>query len=836
MAYPYDNENDNLLLQMLRPYARVVEPIYGAAEAGTSLLSSLGSMVAGAPLSGGDDQRYMDFMRDYTYEPRSQTGKSLMGMLGSAGEFATDTLKLPPVFPGMAQFNALTANPAAIASQTSRLAAQGGQAINAAKPAIGAAIENAMARQGLINYAVPPSTTGAAQAANTLDDAQMAAAFARKAEREANLAKKVSAAAKKEKPQKEKVTKQAKQEADAFRAMEKELGQNAVLSAVNKGQHLKPDGRGGYIGAPRTVSSPQALGALRNSLDSQFVDGIDILNTSDPSRLGTWYDRAKAAQLLTNETYQLRPSLGQHAVYSAGVSPESELGFSLKHGVSRALGKPDMAYRSAPMNNLDKATAAGTDPKLGFKIGEYYNKNDPNQPNTGLFGVNDFRAAQGFGYTTPAGDIWTGGASATMHPFMDAETALAVQRANIANIGGRADWQGPHLQEVPWVLGKAQDLYKRGKGKTGKYNAKKFDGNEANAMKSAIRDANNTFENYLYKHAASATHESTPGMSTGHVSQMLNASDAEKAAYAQAGSWNLMDQLGEPKDALYSAVGLRQLPELPSSGAYKNSAGQFETNPMTIARPLLDFPTGGGGGRVDPTRSSMMNAVEQMRAAVDAQEAGAWNLPNSMQSVKGKNSMLIDSRQTPGGTATSGAQPSSQSLIDANNLLNNTDYGVTSTSNGVLIFPYDASKTPKDLAAVIKEHGKKLNEMFPGSINKSVASSGYVPGIGKWGKKDIVPTKPFSGEATAGLLQSMADAPAEVARKVSESEGVRAAIRRIIKRDASAGNARADIQEMRKFLSSSDWNKAVEMIRSGVKPAAAVAALGYSLSSMAAED
>ena len=47
--------------------------------------------------------------------------------------------------------------------------------------------------------------------------------------------------------------------------------------------------------------------------------------------------------------------LGQHAAYSAGVSPESELGFSLKHLNSRAAGEPGMAYRGAVMRKLDKA-------------------------------------------------------------------------------------------------------------------------------------------------------------------------------------------------------------------------------------------------------------------------------------------------------------------------------------------------------------------------------------------------------------------------------------------------------------------------------------------------
>jgi len=664
----------------------------------------------------------------------------------------------------------------------------------------------------------------------------MAALFAQKAARERALAKKSINAADQVATNAPAKKKTGKVQADIFRRMENELGSDAALAAARRGDHLKPDGYGGYVGAPRYITSPQSLGSMRTSLSDQFDSGVSMLNHADPARMGTWYDRAKAAQRLTNEPWQLPRSLDQHAVYSAGVAPESELGFALKHQVSRALGEPDMAYRTAPMKTLDTAVAEDRLPNLGFKVGEYRNKNDPDMPNTGMFGVNDFRAAQGFGYTTPDGKIWKGGVSKTMHPFMDAETALTVDRANKAAVGGRLDWQGPHIQEVPWVLGKAQDLYRRGKGKTGRYNANNFGGDENAAMGQAIKDANNTFEDYLYKHTGSATHESIPGASTGHVSQMLTAPQAEKEAYTQAGSWSLLDSLGTDKDALYGAAGFRQLPELPSSGGYLNSVNQFETNPMSIARPLIDFPTGGGGGRVAGSRASTMDAIEQMRAAVDAQEAGAWNLPNTMKGVKGKNSAVIDSRSLPGGSATSGVQPSGAALSEANSLLDPLGYGVSATSRGVSIFPFFQSASPKDLAKVLKTHGQRLQELFPGDLQKSVSSSGYVPGIGKWGDTKIVPTAPFSGEATAGLLESMANAPAEVARNISESEGVRSAIKKIISRDNAAGNARADIQEMRRFLSEADWSKAVDMIRSGIKPAAALAAMGYSINSMAGEN
>jgi len=686
----------------------------------------------------------------------------------------------------------------------------------------------------------------------TAEEQAVLDAFGGKAVREAALQKKVQKAADNSAPEvvptaaPAKKAKRQKVDADVYRKMAAEQGDDAVLAAVNRGEHLKPDGYGGYIGAPRTVDSPQALGAMRRSLDQQFSGATQAVAMADPDRLGTWYDRAKAGISMSAQPHQLDDVLDHHSVYSAGVSPEGELGFALKHLNSRSLGEPAMAYRGAPMRNLDGGRKSGllvdgpdadySGPTLGFKIGEYRAKNDPRVPNTGLFGVNDFRAAQGFGYTTPDGKIWKGGVSATMHPFMDGETALTVQRANKAQIGGRSDWQGPHLQELPWVYGKAQDLYGRGK------NAR-FKGDELEGVSKALREANNTASDYFYKHTGAATHEAIPGASTGHVPSMLDAPFQEKIAYGQQGRWDvpsaysLADAPGVGagnQDAIYSAMGLRQLPSIPSSGAYRNSQGVMENNPVTVARPMLDFPTGGGGRVAELTREAM-NAAERYRAVIDAQEAGAWNLPVTANAVKGKNAMVLDSRAA---DATTGRQPTLQEMQALTKAVDDSGYGVTATSRGVSVFPYDLESTPADLRKFMKARGAQLEEAFPGaSAQNALMSSGYVPGIGKFDAAgNIVPTAPYSGEATMGLLSNFAQLPPSVARNLSESEQLRGIIRQKVARDGGLLGARGDIQNTRNFLADADWNRAVDMIRKGAAPAAALSALGYSASSLAADE
>jgi hypothetical protein len=703
--------------------------------------------------------------------------------------------------------------------------------------------------------------------------------FGQKQEQEAVRAKKVEKLAKSDEPKREVKSKgrREKVQADVYRKMADDQGDAAVLRAASAGEHLKPTSTG-YVGAPRTVTSPQALGAMRRAMDKDFADSVEAVRLADPDRLGTWYDRAKRGIAESSEPYQLPRTLEQHGVYSAGVSPESELTFALKHLDSRVAGDPQMAYRGAGMRNLDTAVAENRPANMGFKIGEYANKNDPRIPNEGLFGVNDFRRAQGMGYTDPAGNPWKAGVSETMHPFMDAETALQVDRANRGAIGGRTDWAGPHIQEVPWVYGKAQDLY--GRGKKGRYA-----GDELEGIKAAIRDANNTARDYFYKHAASATHEAIPGASLGHVRQALDMTPEQKLAYGRQGRWDMpppeyaLSDMGEVgagnRDVIYGALGYRQLPSREASGLYRNKLGDVETNPMTIARPLMDFPTGGGGGRMAEDSSRMMDTSEQFRALMDAQEAGAYNLPNTMAGVKGKNAMVLDTRglvANPLADPSAGVLPSAEQLGQitsalneasdkaaksakkvredmpygpptksvANKLVNLDDaaggYGVTATNRGALIFPYNSQSGTGGLNEIMKSAGPALESALPGARReKAIASTGYVPGVGKRSPEGPLSTAPYSGEATSDMLRAFSELPQSVSLNLSESEAVREAIRAKALRDAKLGGTRGDIQETRRFFSEADWPKAVEMIRKGMTPAAALAALGYSASSMAQE-
>ena len=163
-------------------------------------------------------------------------------------------------------------------------------------------------------------------------------------------------------------------------------------------------------------------------------------------------------------------------------------------------------------------------------------------------------------------------------------------------------------------------------------------------------------------------------------------------------------------------------------------------------------------------------------------------------------------------------------------------FGVTATNRGAVAFPFDSSMDPKAASAALRKTSGPLEEIFPSSQEKAITSTGYVPGVGKRSPEGPLSTAPFSGEATSDMLKAFSELPQSVSQNLGESESVRKSVREKALRDSLMGGTRKDIQETRKFFSEADWPKAVEMIRKGMTPAAALAALGYNVNAMAADE
>lgn len=405
--------------------------------------------------------------------------------------------------------------------------------------------------------------------------------------------------------------------------------------------HIIPAGANSpsaYLGAPRAIQNRGDILKMRRGLDKNLAD--------DP-RGGDWYDRYRGGvEEVTggNKTDQDWMT-AQHGQYSAGVSPEGELGFAIKDNNANLMGMPTKVARPAQAERARDAIEAN-DPELhqlGKKTGMYRKKVHPDAGNDRTAtGVNDFRWAREFGYTDTSGSAQRDAMGDAQHKFMDYETALTVDRANKSELAGRSNWTGEQIQAAPWVRQKAYALledrnFLKDRIKEAKAQAKaagrKITDEEAMAIarplayEDAFQEANKTVTEWFPKHTAYATHEAIPGGSTGHLPGMIDATPEEKAAYTAAGSW--ASAPGE-RDAIYAGlrrgdtgVAGRVRPTLDMQGMWTGDDGVTQFNPGASARPLVGFNAGKDVKTLADADRQMLQAGETLRAGLDGQDAGA---------------------------------------------------------------------------------------------------------------------------------------------------------------------------------------------------------------------
>ena len=404
--------------------------------------------------------------------------------------------------------------------------------------------------------------------------------------------------------------------------------------------HLIKAGEGSeglYVGGPRDIQTKLQLNAQRKAFDDYVAQ--------DP-RGGDWYERYRPALNLSTGGVpeQNQFAAAQHGQWSAGVDPGSELHYVLKELNSSIAGMPERANYGA-QHRAHLAAIAADDPslyQLADKTDEYRNQISRGLPGgepliPGATGVNDFRYARSWGYTEPSGDPQKGALTSAAHRFTDMETALAVDRANRANLGGRSDWTGEQLQAAPWVRQKALDIQERA--------GKDEDGNFKLSYEDAFTRANRTIADYFPSKTYNATYEAQPGADTGHMPGSVAAGAADRQQYFNepASTWATAPM---GRDAIYAglrtpgAVGnaMRVMPTEPMTGVYRRPDGTVEMNPGEIAQPMGTFTTPRsydkafvGPREFEPFKRAtdadrtILNAGEHLRAALDAQNAGSWH-------------------------------------------------------------------------------------------------------------------------------------------------------------------------------------------------------------------
>jgi hypothetical protein len=273
-------------------------------------------------------------------------------------------------------------------------------------------------------------------------------------------------------------------------------------------------------------------------------------------------------------------------------------------------------------------------------------------------------------------------------------------------------------------------------------------------------------------------------------------------------------------------------------------------------------------GDINEYTRKVIEGVERLRAVMDGQFSYGGSMPNTRNTVPNRNSLLIDTRRVgdpndpytgqqwtqdqarmlgsrlndmmvqpdpPGPAPAAGWTPREVRASDL--------FGASATNRGVQIFPFNPEGTSAQVRArVEKGLGSLLDSdqgasLFPGATVESARGNAiYGPALSERGPNgQLVPTPPGSGRVTTGLLEALAEMPDRAAQNLATDELTRRTFAGKHARDQGHPLTREDLQRTRQFFTEADWGRALQMIRKGATPTAALAALGYSAIGMAAD-
>ncbi|MHC4917471.1 MAG: hypothetical protein ACYTGB_18490, partial [Planctomycetota bacterium] len=372
--------------------------------------------------------------------------------------------------------------------------------------------------------------------------------------------------------------------------------QQEAIEIANTGAHLKVGNDGGYVGA-QWIKGPEELVAMRGRFDDLVDQGFEAGGAD-------WYIRTQDGIRLVSRGAASERRIGREwGATSRQRTPETNLDMGVgAHNAANVGDRPLKLYDEASREGFIAESRGTGQVSGGPKLDPYTSNITP-----GGIGI------------LPANDIWmhrliggTGAPTSGGHTFLDAETMLAVERANERALGGRTDWTGAEIQAASWVAIKGRDLFAKKKGRW--------------TMEQALAEASKSYPDYFPKHTYRSTMESTPG-APGHLPAVQRGSYAEQEAYAAAADpW-----VQEGDDILLRGGGLDLQP-----GTGGRMVGTYEgvTSPGEYGEALVGFAT--DPRRMGVSERAAAQKLEAFRAVVDGQRAGAghYTMPEGQPGVK----------------------------------------------------------------------------------------------------------------------------------------------------------------------------------------------------------
>ena len=388
--------------------------------------------------------------------------------------------------------------------------------------------------------------------------------------------------------------------------------QSEAIRLANSGRHIKRTPDGSYVGA-QWLKAPEDLVRMRWHLDDLVDEGVKAGGE-------TWYMNTQdGIRLITNGRAEELRAGRELGGTSINRTPETNFDMMLgAHNAAQVGDTPGKVFRRVGAQFQEEAAGSGRI-SGGPKIDPYTANITPGDK--GLLPANDVwmhRALGGDGVPTQGS-----------HTFMDAETMLAVERANDRALGGRTDWTGSEIQAAAWVAIKGREILDTRKGFT---------------LQTALAEAAKSYPDYFPKHTFRSTMESTPGAASAHMPGVRASSFDEQRRYAEAADpW-----VQEWRDIAAEGAGLNlQVKGGPMVGTYQGAQA-----PGEFSETLVGFRT--DPRRMGDSERAALEKVEAFRAVVDGQESGAghYTMPEGLPGVKASEMQgveaLTDRALTPG--------------------------------------------------------------------------------------------------------------------------------------------------------------------------------------------
>ena len=534
----------------------------------------------------------------------------------------------------------------------------------------------------------------------------------------------------------------------------RQLSRDEAIEVARSEPHLIQDSTGQYVGAPRGVDSPEKIQAMREAFDKDVKLGAEG---------GDWYERARDfnREVAGDNPYRQSLTANEQALWSAQANPDTNQGFALNARTDYEAGVPKEKYRTGQQARnyiearqaLDEAKAGQATEgmmghnqgplmdvdlpvdsdvtglaRLGKKTGIYGQHLDPTVP-PATTGTNDIWHARGFGYTNKDGSTFSRALSDQEHRFLDYETMLAVDRANAANLAGRNNWTGAEIQAAPWVAGKGRAMADRGNM----------------TLEQGIAEASKTYPDTAPKYTMSTPIEQIPGASSGLLPNIIDADQATKEAFTNRANWK--DAGG--RDKLWDELNFDTRRTNDAQGAYRNSAGDLEFNPVEIGRPMTGFEYNAQGNPiVNPRAQAGFSMGQAARGLVDFQEGTPWNKFITHGAGPDKTSIHMNI----------GRNPTNAELQQLEELGQKHGLMLTNTEGGVGFINFKDGQTTtsvgKDLRSGLSDEIKKI---LPNADIKRARFNGDYFDLAEDGVRQIAKENQGQGLATKKLFDTLAE-------------------------------------------------------------------------------